>query len=218
MVAKCDYAANGGNTLQTDDKKYNACYVSTAIDGSGYPQNYTEGSSSDWTKKFKLIQWHSFGICFAGSEVSSDYVRDGMTSTIMLSEKFMNKDNYQGGSQYGEDVCMFTGISCSNVRIVGTGVEFVPQTATTGVKSWTNMSDIQGATRVGTNPNKYLPYQDVRDPNGDFRYAMGSAHRVGFNVCMCDGSTREISFNIDPLIYTALGNREDAYNFDTTKF
>ena len=47
---------------------------------------------------------------------------------------------------------------------------------------------------------------------------MGSPHRVGFNVCMCDGSTREISFNIDPLIYTALGNREDAYNFDTTKF
>ena len=113
---------------------------------------------------------------------------------------------------------MFTGISCSNVRMVGTGLQFVPQTESTGVKTWTNMSAIQGATRIGTNPNEYLPYQDKRNEDGKFRYAMGSAHRVGFNVCMCDGSTREISFNIDPVIYSALGNREDAYNFDTTKF
>lgn len=210
MVAKCDYAANGGNT--TD------CFWNLNTTGEGYPQSYTDGSNSTWTKNFKLVQWRSFGICFAGSEVSSDYVRDGMTTTILLSEKFMDKDNYQGGCQYGEDVCMFTGISCSNVRMVGTGLKFEPVTANNGVKSWSNKDAIQSATRMGTNPNQYLPYQDVRDPDGKFRYAMGSAHRVGFNVCMCDGSTREISFNIDPLIYTALGNREDAYNFDTTKF
>ncbi|MBQ2621160.1 MAG: DUF1559 domain-containing protein [Thermoguttaceae bacterium] len=215
MVAKCDYAANGGNT--TD------CFYNLDTTGAGYPQSYTEGSNSTWTKNFKQVQWKSFGICFAGSEVSSDYVRDGMTTTIMFSEKFLDKDNYQGGCEKGEDVCMFTGISCSNVRIVGTGVKFDPQTGTNGVKTWTNMSAVQGATRIGTNPNEYLPYQDRRlsdseKQSGKFRYAMGSAHRVGFNVCMCDGSTREISFNIDPLIYTALGNREDAYNFDSTKF
>ncbi|MBR5709588.1 MAG: DUF1559 domain-containing protein [Thermoguttaceae bacterium] len=210
MVAKSDYAANGGNTTE--------CYETLAFDGSSYPQSYIEGSSSSWTKKFKLIQWRSFGICFAGSEVSPDYVRDGMTSTIMFSEKFLDKDNYQGGCQFGEDVCMFTGISCSNVRMVGTGLKFEPVTANNGVKSWSNKDAIQNATRIGTNPNEYLPYQDKRNDDGKFRYAMGSAHRVGFNVCMCDGSTREISFNIDPLIYSALGNREDAYNFDTTKF
>lgn len=210
LVAKCDYAANGGNT--TD------CYWNLDTTGAGYPQSYTEGSNTTWTKNFKLVQWRSFGICFAGSEVSSDYVRDGMTSTILLSEKFLDKDNYQGGCQFGEDVCMFTGISCSNVRIVGTGVKFEPQTATTGVKTWTNKDAVQNATKIGTNPNVYLPYQDMRNEDGKFRYAMGGPHRVGFNVCMCDGSTREISFNIDPLIYTALGNREDAYNFDTTKF
>lgn len=213
MVAKCDYAANGGNT--TD------CYWNLDTTGSGYPQNYIEGSNATWTKNFKQVQWRSFGICYAGSEVSSDYVRDGMTSTILLSEKFLDKDNYQGGCENGEDVCMYTGISCSNVRIVGTGLKFEPQTGTNGVKSWTNMSAIKGAMAIGTNPNEYLPYQDKRlndSEKSKFRYAMGSAHRVGFNVCMCDGSTREISFNIDPLIYTALGNREDAYNFDTTKF
>ncbi len=211
MVAKCDYAANGGNT--TD------CFWNLNTTGEGYPQSYTEGSNSTWTKNFKLVQWRSFGICFAGSEVSPDYVRDGMTSTILFSEKFLDKDNYQGGCQNGEDVCMFTGISCSNVRIVGTGDKFEPQTQNNGVKTWTNLDDkIKKATKIGTNPNVYLPYQDMRNEDGKFRYAMGSAHRVGFNVCMCDGSTREISFNIDPVIYSALGNREDAYNFDTTKF
>ena len=210
MVAKCDYAANGGNTKD--------CYSNPNDDGADYPASYTEGSGSAWKAKFKQIEWRSFGICFVGSEVSPDSVRDGKTSTIMLSEKFLDKDNYQGGCQYGEDVCMFTGISCSNVRMVGTGHKFEPQTGTNGVKTWTNMSSIQKASRIGSSPNEYLPYQDIRDPDGKFRYAMGSAHRIGFNVCMCDGSTREISFNIDPVIYTALGNREDAYNFDTTKF
>ncbi|MBR6436356.1 MAG: DUF1559 domain-containing protein [Thermoguttaceae bacterium] len=210
MVAKCDYAANGGNT--TD------CFWNTGIDGTGYPQSYTEGCNTTWKANFKKVEWRCYGICFVGSEVSADYVRDGLTSTIMFSEKFLDKDNYQGGCQYGEDVCMFSGISCSSVRIIGTGVQFVPQTGSNGVKSWTNMSAVQAAVRIGSNPNKFLPYQDKRDTPGDFRYAMGSAHRVGFNVCMCDGSTREISFTIEPLIYTALGNREDAYNFDTTKF
>ena len=209
MVAKCDYAANGGNST--------GCYWETGIEGNGYPQSYTEGSNSTWTKNFKQVQWRSFGICFAGSEVSPDYVRDGMTTTIMLSEKFLDKDNYQGGCQYGEDVCMFTGISCSNVRMVGTGVDLTPKTQNNGVKTWDNENSIRGATRIGTNPNAYLPYQDASNTDGKFRYAMGSAHRVGFNVCMCDGSTREISFTIDPVIYAALGNREDAYNFDISK-
>lgn len=209
MVAKCDYAVNGGNTI--------ACYVNESIDGNGYPQNYIEGSNSTWTRKFKEVEWKSFGICHAGSEVAVDYVRDGMSQTILFAEKFLDKDNYQGGSAYGEDVCMFTGISCSNVRVVGTGNEFTAKTGTNGVKTWTNFDAIKGATRVGTNPNKFLPYQDVRNNDGKFRYAMGGAHRVGFNVAMCDGSTQEISFMIDPLIYTALGNREDGYNIDTTK-
>lgn len=209
MVAKCDYAINGGNTKE--------CYINESIDGAGYPQNYIEGSNATWTRNFKQRLWYSSGVCHAGSEVAVDYVRDGMSQTVLFAEKFLDKDNYQGGSAYGEDVCMFTGISCSNVRVVGTGNEFTAKTGTNGVKTWTNFDAIKGATRVGTNPNKFLPYQDVRNNDGKFRYAMGSAHRVGFNVAMCDGSTQEISFMIDPLIYTALGNREDGYNIDTTK-
>ena len=210
MVAKCDYAANGGN--RTD-----GCYYNLDTTGSGYPQSYIEGSNSTWKKNFKNVEWKSSGLCYAGSEVPLDYVRDGVTSTIMISEKFLDKDNYQGGCEYGEDVCMFSGISCSNVRIVGAGYEFTQQTQSNGVKVWTNESSIKAATRVGTSPNEYLPYQDIPKVSGKFRYAMGSAHSVGFNVSMVDGSTREISYMIDPIIYSALGNREDAYNFDTTK-
>lgn len=213
MVAKSDYAANGGNKLE-------GCYMTSTYgqDGNGYPTSYTEGSNATGKKKFKLVEWKSSGLCYAGSEVSVDYVRDGVTSTIMISEKFLDKDNYQGGCANGEDVCMFSGISCSNVRIIGTGHEFTQQTQSNGVKIWTNMSAVKGATRVGTSPNEYLPYQDIPNVNGKFRYAMGSAHSVGFNVSMVDGSTKEISYMIDPIIYAALGNREDAYSFDPTKF
>lgn len=221
-MAKTDYAINAGNVYNnagTDNK------VVQTVSGKGldcksdnFPTNYTTGASAAWTLIFKQIQWRTFGICAAGSEIPPDYVRDGLTQTILLGEKCLDQEYFLSKAANGEDENMYSGFSSSNARVVGAGFLMLEATAANGSKSYSNMANIQAAVRTGTNPNIFLPRQDPRGTTGKYRYAMGSSHRVGFNTCMCDGSVREVPFTIDPLIYSALGNREDNYNFNTTKF
>ena len=42
----------------------------------------------------------------------------------------------------------------------------------------------------------------------------GSAHPAGFNVVLCDGSVRLISYTIDEFNYMRLGNRGDGQTLD----
>ena len=39
--------------------------------------------------------------------------------------------------------------------------------------------------------------------------ANGSAHAAGFNIALCDGSVRTISYSIDAATHANLGNRKD---------
>ena len=42
----------------------------------------------------------------------------------------------------------------------------------------------------------------------------GSAHPGGFNMALCDGSVRSLSYSIDPLVHRRLGNRKDGNVID----
>jgi len=46
----------------------------------------------------------------------------------------------------------------------------------------------------------------------------GSAHPGAFNVVLCDGSCRSISYSIDPEIHRRLGNRKDGEVIDGSAF
>jgi prepilin-type processing-associated H-X9-DG protein len=55
---------------------------------------------------------------------------------------------------------------------------------------------------------------DIRfPPRVDSRTAdlrtFGSAHPGGFNALLCDGSVRNINYNVDENVYMRLGNRAD---------
>lgn len=52
-----------------------------------------------------------------------------------------------------------------------------------------------------------VPMQDRRGTAEVTRY--GSAHSGGFNVGLCDGSVRFISYSIDARTHRYLGNRSD---------
>ena len=51
------------------------------------------------------------------------------------------------------------------------------------------------------------PERDKRPPAATATYNFGSAHPAGFNVAMCDGAVRNLSFAIDAQVHKALATR-----------
>ena len=64
-----------------------------------------------------------------------------------------------------------------------------------------------------TNATARRPMQDTPGFE-NCTYRFGSAHTVGFHAVFCDGSAKNLSFQIDLKIFSYLGNRRDEAVFD----
>jgi prepilin-type N-terminal cleavage/methylation domain-containing protein len=115
-----------------------------------------------------------------------------------------------------------TGVSyrCSTVRLAQVP-DGLANTFLIGEKYLTVMLWRQG-TDLADNENLYAGYDNDlyrsthasfgkprQDSSALIRYTFGSAHRVGFNASMCDGSVRPVTYEIDMTVYGYLGNRMD---------
>ncbi len=124
-------------------------------------------------------------------------VRDGLSHTYLLGEKYMDRDYMNDGISWGDDAGPYVSSDRNNLR-------------------WGSypLDD--------TNTYTYYlaPQRDGRgspdDPNdvaygltgmGTFKF--GSAHSAGFNMSMCDGSVRLINYNISEQVHRCLCNRTD---------
>ena len=66
-----------------------------------------------------------------------------------------------------------------------------------------------------TNPPYQTPPVQLPDtPGYNACYNFGSAHLVGFNMALCDGSVRMISYSIDMMTHIHLANRHDGFAID----
>jgi prepilin-type N-terminal cleavage/methylation domain-containing protein/prepilin-type processing-associated H-X9-DG protein len=177
MKARADYAANFGDTQGT-------------VIWYSPPGTLAAGTDSFAWPNMSFVT----GICYIRSELPVALIRDGMSNTYMLGEKYINPDDYLTGTDGGDDWSMYTGQQDDIVR-------------------GAYCSDT-------TNPSTCLtPTQDTPGVMGNLSGGgFGSAHLGGCNISFCDGSLRMISYAIDPEVHRRLCNRSDMLPIDASKY
>ena len=181
LVAKTDYAINGGSD--------------TIVQPWNRPPSASHPLSEDWKPKAFDSWLVGNGIGYFRSEVKQAQVTDGTTNTFLIGEKFQEPFRYEKAS-HGDHHGMY-GLYHDTMRYAGGFNE--------------------NASANTTELLQYLPLQDAdignialaRDVNPCCTWRFGSAHPGAFQMAMCDGSVQAVPYDIDPLVYDRLGNRED---------
>jgi prepilin-type N-terminal cleavage/methylation domain-containing protein/prepilin-type processing-associated H-X9-DG protein len=119
------------------------------------------------------------GVCHHKSIVKLEQVTDGTSNTLAVGEKFCDPNFYLDVG-FADHHGVFTGEDAAQFRVTN---------------------------------RLQLPQQDrilaggAYDVDGYYRF--GSAHPGGFQAVFLDGSVQIISYDVDPLVYQGLGNRND---------
>ena len=132
------------------------------------------------------------GIAHQRSEVTMAQIRDGSSNTFLIGEKYIDSGCYNDGTDMGDNDTAFSGDELDTLR-------------------WTGLYGSVGN----------LPKQDTNIPGYSDVYNVqwfGSAHGSGFNMSMCDGSVRSLSYSINSEVYRRLGNRRDGLPIDSAQF
>ncbi len=201
-VVRSDYAVNGGDY-------YTAPGISGANGNSGdygqefwnCPQPYAgpstladggvNGSQQQLTaakETFAVIAQVATGVSYCGSLIKMADITDGTSQTYLVGEKQLCPDNYLNGEDAGDN----------EGALMGDNEDIARWTAGEGTNS------LPG--------DYYAPMQDT--PGYVVLHIFGSAHAVGFNMALCDGSARVINYSISPEIHRRLGNRKDGLPID----
>lgn len=174
--ARSDYASNGGHIeLDAGD---------AGVQELKYygPDTYADGSSANAQAGFSNLAKRSTGVFFPGSMVKQAHIKDGMTNTLLLGEKYVPANMYESAANAGDNESMYIGDNADITR-------------------WTGQSYMPAQDRIG-----YNVYQ-----------IFGSSHPGVFNVALCDGSVRNLSYMIDGTAWRRLGNRHDGEVLDMSR-
>jgi prepilin-type N-terminal cleavage/methylation domain-containing protein len=132
--------------------------------------------------------------------VKTSKITDGTSKTFMIAEKYVRNDNYEGpfdGSNRNSDDRGWTD---------GYDADIMRSSCYPPI----NDGDSTGWAPVLAN------YFDD-DPNTQFGgtvvvHHFGSAHTAGINAVYADGSVRGFTYDVDPVVFNALGTRNGEEN------
>jgi prepilin-type N-terminal cleavage/methylation domain-containing protein len=136
----------------------------------------------------------------ACSPIGYNDVKDGTSKTLLISEKFLPLDNYDGGGPYFDgQIRKFEGDD----------------------RGWSDGWDFDIIRSTGIQPSRdaFRPASGYN--NGTmFRECImfGSAHTSGMNAVFGDNSVHTITYEIDRDVFNKLGNRVDGQTFDASQW
>lgn len=120
------------------------------------------------------------GVVYQHSQVTINMIKDGVSHTMFVGEKYLQLDHYTDGQDPADNESMTTGFDNDYMRV--TNINYPPAVDTPST-----------ARNTPANPTKLF----------------GSAHSSGFNCVFCDGSVHNIDYEIDTKVYANIGNRAD---------
>lgn len=190
--AKTDYAASGG-----------PAYLSPPQPGYTCLENYPDPGACNNIADYDPVQAGFRGAIAPVESALIGQITDGTAYTMLAGEKFCLPRYYQqpwldparppfspnaGSDNPGDNSSLWQGYDHDNVR---------------------NPSESVTPKR---DEDKWGGYQKTQfgeaDPF-DFFKAFGSAHTATVNIALCDGAVRGVSFDVDPITWDRMSNRED---------
>lgn len=144
------------------------------------PTDYEDSDQRPWGPD----QNYFTGISFSSSRVRVKDIKDGLGRTFAIGERYMNPEHYEDGGSIADNAPIYAGVQTDLYRCTYFDPEF-----------------------GGSLELVRLPHVD--EPGLDLDESFGSAHASGFQMTMCDGSTRFVPYEIDGVVYSRLGNRLD---------
>lgn len=164
--------------------------VTNGIPHGGGPNTYEQALSPSYVPAFGYNPSTGMvGLGYEMSTVTLGDIIDGASNTLYVGEKYLNPDHYDTGGDPADNESAYTGHNNDTSRTAGP----IPRTA----------NDTTAAA--------FQPRQDTPGFGSDSLF--GSAHSATFNVCLCDGSVRPLSYDVDKLVFSLMGSREDERSF-----
>ena len=105
VVARTDYAANGGDAV-------------SGLFGNGWSDGPSSLEEGDTTYRWPSLSGHR-GITANRSEIGMGKVVDGASKTYLVGEKYLNPDSYLNGQDWGDNHNLFSGDDMEIVRFGG---------------------------------------------------------------------------------------------------
>ena len=182
LYGKTDYAANGGNS-----------------------KNIFTGAESATTNSNEQLS----GIVRPMKPVSDREIRDGSAHTILAGEKYLPPEQYETGSNKGDDSVWLVGWDVESIRFAPyfNGQTGKPELYT----GWeTKKPTCDESANMDRKPRPDTRGEGVSDNVINF----GAAHTSFLQVVMVDASVRSIKYSINPKVFGCLCNRADDVGID----
>ena len=111
MMARSDYAANGGDV-------YCDSYSCGSFTAGNGPSSIAEGESPAGMARWAGIAANSTGVIYPASEITMAHITDGASNTYLMGEKLLSPDNYTNGADFADDVPALIGDNTNITRFL----------------------------------------------------------------------------------------------------